>query len=252
MNYIIEILAFYDWLEWNPLPSSAICLWHSLMHMANKTGWQKEFTVPMGVLESKTGLKRTTVCEARNLVKQLGRIDWRSRNGNQCAVYALCPFGEHNTEHNADAMANTKLTQPRTQSRLLNKQKETKLNETKERDTPHTCEDTQKADEIIFPPVEDYSREMNECGDYYMNVNNTPISSEYQREILMRLQSGVDVMLIKECIKLSAKKHVSYFRKIMQNWFAEGTMTYKQYCEKHNSSVPANKSTDPEIGRAHV
>ena len=132
MNYIIEILAFYNWLEWNPLPSSAICLWHSLMHMANKTGWQKEFTVPMGVLESKTGLKRTTVCEARNLLKQLGRIDWRSRNGNQCAVYALCSFGEHNTEHNADAMANTTLTQPRTQSRLLNKQKETKLNETRD------------------------------------------------------------------------------------------------------------------------
>lgn len=132
MNYIIEILAFYDWLEWNPLPSSAICLWHSLMHMANKTGWQKEFTVPMGVLESKTGLKRTTVCDARNLLKQLGRIDWRSRNGNQCAVYALCPFGEHNTEHNADTMANTTLTQPRTQSRLLNKLNKTKLNKTED------------------------------------------------------------------------------------------------------------------------
>jgi hypothetical protein len=28
LNYLSEILAFYDWLAANPLPSSAIVLWH--------------------------------------------------------------------------------------------------------------------------------------------------------------------------------------------------------------------------------
>lgn len=41
MNYIAELKAFYDRLELNPAPSPAIALWHALMSIANKTGWQR-------------------------------------------------------------------------------------------------------------------------------------------------------------------------------------------------------------------
>ena len=54
MNYITEIKAFYDLLETNPLPSSAIAVWHALMHIANKTDWQQEFAVEVSMIEVKT------------------------------------------------------------------------------------------------------------------------------------------------------------------------------------------------------
>ncbi|MDR1753805.1 MAG: hypothetical protein LBR74_02725, partial [Eubacterium sp.] len=87
MNYIAEINSFYDWLITNQLSSPAIVLWHCLMHIANKTGWEQEFAVAISVLEIKTGLNKKAVERARNTLSQMGRIKWRSRNGNLSAIY---------------------------------------------------------------------------------------------------------------------------------------------------------------------
>lgn len=89
MNYIAETKAFYDRLELNPLPSPAIALWHALMHIANKTGWQQEFTVAVSVLVLKSGLNAQAIKRARNRLEQDGYITWKSRGGNQSAVYTL-------------------------------------------------------------------------------------------------------------------------------------------------------------------
>lgn len=89
MNYIAEIKAFYDRLELNPLPSPAIALWHALMSIANKTGWQQEFTVAVSVLVLKSGLNAQAIKRARNRLEQDGFITWRSRGGNQSAIYHL-------------------------------------------------------------------------------------------------------------------------------------------------------------------
>lgn len=62
------------------------------MHINNKAGWAKEFTVATSVLEIKTGLTRRTIERARNELKQKGRINWKSRKGNQSAVYTIIPF----------------------------------------------------------------------------------------------------------------------------------------------------------------
>ena len=89
MNYISELKAFYDRLELNPLPSPAIALWHALMSIANKTGWQQEFTVAVSVLVLKSGLNAQAIKRARNRLEQDGFITWRSRGGNQSAIYHL-------------------------------------------------------------------------------------------------------------------------------------------------------------------
>ncbi|MBD5463803.1 MAG: hypothetical protein HDR24_12245 [Lachnospiraceae bacterium] len=89
MNYIAEIKAFYDRLELNPLPSPAIALWHALMSIANKTGWQQEFTVAVSVLVLKSGLNAQAIKRARNRLEQDGFITWRSRGGNQSAIYHM-------------------------------------------------------------------------------------------------------------------------------------------------------------------
>lgn len=135
MNYITEINRFYDWLETNQVPKSAIALWHSLMHIANKAGWEQSFTVAISTIESKTGFKRSELYEARNVLTQKGRITWRQRGGNLSAEYELIPF----SDHIADAKAYTKAytsadtittTKP-TQKGTINKLKETTLKKTK-------------------------------------------------------------------------------------------------------------------------
>lgn len=94
LNYLKEINAFYDWLELNSLSTSSIVLWHALMHINNKAGWAKEFTVATSVLSVKTGLSDRTIRNARNELKQKGRIDWKSRSGNKSAIYTIIPLSE--------------------------------------------------------------------------------------------------------------------------------------------------------------
>ncbi len=89
MNYLAEIKAFYDRLELNPLPSPAIALWHALMSIANKTGWQQEFTVAVSILVLKSGLNAQAIKRARNRLEQDGFITWRSRGGNKSAIYHM-------------------------------------------------------------------------------------------------------------------------------------------------------------------
>lgn len=132
VNYIMEINRFYDWLETNQLPKAAIALWHSLMHIANKTGWDNAFTVAISIIESKTGFKRSELFEARNVLVQKGRLRWRQRGGNLCAEYELIYFSVHNTDAkaytSADANPDANTYTNPTQTGTINK---TKLNETK-------------------------------------------------------------------------------------------------------------------------
>jgi len=117
-KYITEINRFYDWLETNQLPKSAIALWHGLMHINNKAGWERIFTVAISTIESKTGFKRSELFEARNLLTQKGRIKWKQRGGNLCAEYEMQFFSvriaDASTDTSADAKAYTKPTQKHT------------------------------------------------------------------------------------------------------------------------------------------
>ena len=123
---------FYDWLETNQIPKSAIALWQGLMHIANKAGWEKSFTVAVSTIESKTGFKRSELFEARNILTQKGRINWRQRGGNLCAEYEINFFCVHNTDAKAYAKAYTSTdakayTKP-TQKHTITKLDKTKLN----------------------------------------------------------------------------------------------------------------------------
>ena len=89
MNYIRQVNAFYDWLLVNSMPSSSIALWHALMCLANKSGWAPEFNAATSALGVMSGLERRQVERSRNMLKQAGLIDWKSRKGNQAASYKV-------------------------------------------------------------------------------------------------------------------------------------------------------------------
>lgn len=131
MNYITEINRFYDWLETNQVPKSAIALWHTLMHIANKTGWEQRFTVAISTIESKSGFKRSELNEARNILTQKGRITWRPRGGNLSAEYEIVSFCDQYTDTKAITKAYTSadtipVTKP-TQKLPINKLDETEI-----------------------------------------------------------------------------------------------------------------------------
>ncbi|MCI1999579.1 MAG: hypothetical protein LKJ75_02440 [Clostridia bacterium] len=164
MNYLLEIKAFYDWLEVNQLPTSGIALWHALMHIANKSKWQDNFTVAVVVLEVKTGLNKQAVLRARNMLKDKGLIDFQKR-GNQAAIYHInsllqCDF--HTTDDTANDTTNDTTddtannTASDTANDTISKQNKTKQNDirnTKEL-PPETDDDTPKSER----PKMDYER----------------------------------------------------------------------------------------------
>ena len=150
MNYLSEILAFYNWLEMNPMPASAIDLWHALLYTANKSGWASEFSAPISILKIRTGLNKDAIYRARNTLTQMGLIEYRTRGGNQSAVYKLYsiasvkptqgatqtatqegPVSEIATQtatQPATHTATQTATQPATQAATINKLNKTKQN----------------------------------------------------------------------------------------------------------------------------
>lgn len=137
VNYIKEINAFYDWLETNSLSDSAIVLWHSLMHINNRAGWITEFAVAVSTIQVKTGLKKDAIVRARLKLQQTGRIDFRSRTGQQSAIYTLIPFESDKNDgcvvlNDTNCITNRaqSATQTTTQTASIIKLNKTKLNNT--------------------------------------------------------------------------------------------------------------------------
>ncbi|MFZ2538199.1 MAG: hypothetical protein WAX04_04790 [Oscillospiraceae bacterium] len=94
-KHILELKAFYDWLELNPISTSAIVLWHALMSVANKTYWQTELHIPISILQMKTGLKKDAIIYARNILCDTGRITSTQQAGQKSCVYSLISFAKY-------------------------------------------------------------------------------------------------------------------------------------------------------------
>ena len=110
MNYIKEINAFHIWQETNPLTTSAAHLWSVLMHVNNRTGWLKEFTVAASVLCVKSALSESTFRRARKELSDKGYIHYKSQGANRAAVYqmiSLVRFEEEECGSAADSVNDT-------------------------------------------------------------------------------------------------------------------------------------------------
>ncbi|RYG73443.1 DnaD domain protein [Lentibacillus lipolyticus] len=89
MNYLKELNAFYQQIIFNPLSGSAVALWNTLMHFNNLSGWQKTFSVPVSIIELKSGIKGSSFKRARGELQEKGYIRVTSRSGRQAAVYQM-------------------------------------------------------------------------------------------------------------------------------------------------------------------
>lgn len=139
INYIQQIRAFYDSLLTKSLSAGQISLWYALMHVNNKCAWIEWFTVANGVLESLTGLSKGGIESARNTLKQLGYIDFKS-NGKKAASYKVLDLTidivQESIQDEGIPVYKEKAFEKHSSiqdSSPLNKQNETKLNN-KEKD----------------------------------------------------------------------------------------------------------------------
>lgn len=125
MNYLAEILAFYDLVQVKQLSTGQIALWHALMAINNRCTWIEWFTVPNLTLELNTGMSRSGVLKARNALKQYGLIDFKV-NGTKATNYKMITIAKSKQESNQ--IGKQVSTQDGKQVRnTLNKRKETKL-----------------------------------------------------------------------------------------------------------------------------
>lgn len=100
MNYIKEINAFYQIQETNQLSSTAANVWHVLLHVNNRAGWKREFTVAMSGVCFKANISLSTFRRARAELVEKGYLSFRSRSGNRSAVYQMVSLEEklHGTQ----------------------------------------------------------------------------------------------------------------------------------------------------------
>ena len=99
MNYLAEILAFYDLVQVKQLSTGQIALWHALMAINNRCTWIEWFTVPNLTLELNTGMSRSGVLKARNALKQYGLIDFKV-NGTKATNYKMITIAKSTQESN--------------------------------------------------------------------------------------------------------------------------------------------------------
>jgi|GEM_PF-354758 DnaD/phage-associated family protein len=281
MNYIQEIRAFYDWLLTNPIPADAQALWHALMHINNKCGWQERFTVANTTLLSMLGFSRPQLDRMRNLLIQVGRIEYEKRKGRQAGIYRIIPFVSHNVMQRKFVTHNETQTetqpfvahyetqpeiqveiQPETQPETQSGHNQSTLNKLNINKTDLLNKDDDVINNKNF--VAHYETQPDIQPDTQLEAqNNEDPLVFYQHNIGPLLPSIVDLVneyrkelpdeLITEAFKLAVKNNVRsmrYAEKIMLSWLDKGIRTTEDYKRheaewKHRKAAEAGREEDP-------
>jgi len=241
MDYIRQILAFDDYLMYNQgLSSGQIALWRALMSINNKARWSEWFTASNQTLETLSGLSRQGINKNRNILKQLGLIDFRS-NGRKATSYHICKLYTSNSlqesiQHSSEIVAQECTTQLRNSS-TLNKHKQNK----NENETESTS-----ASSIDF-------HSETSATSYWLNQVNpaeAPMVLESIRFWIKDFngQEGIVIMAIDEMLKNGARNY-NYLDKVLKSWENKQLDTVekvKKYLQGHYSKSPKNNQIRKE------
>lgn len=218
MNYLMESKAFYESIELNQLSSGQIALWHALFNINNKVQWQEWFSVPNSVLSLHSGLTVRGINKARNQLKQLGYIDFKTQ-GTKATKYRIISLVSSKTsstpssiDGSNDGSKGSSIPSSKVGT-TLNKQNktETKLNQTKQKETPLTPqrgEDGPRPAKPVPDEVADIIAYLNEVtGSHYK-----PTTPKTQKQIKARMREGFTVADFKTVID----------KKNQDEWFVTG------------------------------
>lgn len=112
INYIKQLNEFYSTLDYKPLSTNAISLYGFLLHVANKTGWLKEFRVANTTIMSKCKLNTSALQRARMELINNGYIKYKKgSNQNEMPRYSLIVLYFEQANAQADKQADTQATE---------------------------------------------------------------------------------------------------------------------------------------------
>lgn len=129
MNYISQLNGFWESIQTDTVSAAAICLYSFLLHIDNRCGWKREFTVSNSFAQGLTGMSRKQIERARNELKTKGYIEYTPGTGNRAGTYLIVEFVAQ-MAHDASNKCPTNGAQMAHNTSTLNKQNETKPNET--------------------------------------------------------------------------------------------------------------------------
>lgn len=190
MNYIKQLNAFYELLVVNPLSSSALCLYNTLLHINNKCNWTIEFTVANSTLQTFTSLSRMSLDRARNELIQKGYIKYKKGTGNQAGKYLIVCFDTQNVTQSD--------TQSDTQSGNINKQKH--KHKSKKENIKEKYFESQKLNDSFFEWLE-YKKERKEN---YTEIGLKKLVSRINNQLKTHSEDEI-ISLIDTCISSTYK-----------------------------------------------
>ena len=118
MNYLKQLQAFRDYQMFETeLSSGQIALYYALLQINNKCAWIEWFTAANQTLETLSGLSRSGINKNRNVLKQLGLVDFESNGNRKATSYKICVLysedSTHNSTHNSVHNSSTLIKQDR-------------------------------------------------------------------------------------------------------------------------------------------
>lgn len=260
MNYIKQLNAFYDWLLINPLTPKEQALYLAILHLNNKAGWKREFTIANQTLQALCSMSKSELHKIRNKLEQKGLIEYKKGKRGKAGRYKISFLYETNTETNMETNQKTNMetnieTNVETNMEDINK---LKLNETKQ--------NKEDDDDVIGNSVSNFDvQSETKVGtnvDTNTDTNGTNPLTFYQKNIGPLLPSIVDLVneyrkelpdeLITEAFRLAVKNNVRsmrYAEKIMLSWLDKGIRTMDDYM-RHEAEREHKKAA--EAGREEV
>lgn len=233
MNYLKQLQAFRDQQLFKaiPLSSGQIALYYALLQINNKSSWTEWFTVANSTLATLSGLSRSGISKARNVLKQYQLIDFKS-NGKKATSYKVCILytsdSTQGREHSSTQgwIQDREHTSVQDSTTLVKHKQNIKINETKQdhQDNVETPRD-----------VYNQNTDFKELITYFQqNIGVTsPILVQQLRESVTEFtKKGTSeseaIEIVKYAIRLTVEngaRRWNYTNKILMNWINANLFT---------------------------
>lgn len=232
MDMEIETISFYNWMQTNDIQTKEIVLWHALMNLSLSAGWIEWASIALSTLKSKTGLKKDAIYEARENLKDLGRIEVIPGKGNKSPKYRLIPFGK----------VEAKSPKPS----LVKKVEEIEeVIEVKDTNKVKEEVDTEK------PPIEPV-KELKKDIKIFKKVQQLipQLSPKDISAFTSYLEQGLEDELLCEAIDIANRElegkrnmeRLNYAKGIMRNWYNDNIKTLKEHLEYEKEREESKKN----------
>jgi len=253
MNYIAEIKAFHDLVQIKQLSSGQIALWYGLMYINNKCAWVEWFTAPNLTLELNTGLSRSGIAKARNVLKQHGIIDFK-QNGTKATSYKL--YSMANCRNESVQINDTMSNSTQVGNQVSNQIGVQDSNQSSKQDGAQVCTPLNKLNETKLKKKESKKVSEKKTGDGYQSIIDSFTENAQLKEaiwgfIQMRINSkkkptdrAVELMLSKlQELSSDVREQIEILNKsTMSNW--SGVYPLKQDSSKSETATATRYDYD--------